>query len=81
MTTRVKRSAKPAGMEVQPCPMRSEPEGGTGLGEVQLMPMRGTRRRPMTPTRRARLFDTHAGVCGWCHERIEDGEAWEITYM
>ena len=42
--------------------------------------MRGTKRRPMTPARRARLFDAHAGVCGWCHEQIEDGQAWEIDH-
>ena len=44
------------------------------------MPMRGTRRRPMTPARRVRIFDVHSGQCGWCHEQIEDGEAWEIDH-
>ena len=44
------------------------------------MPMRGTRRRPMTPARRARIFDVHAGVCGWCHDQIEDGQAREIDH-
>ena len=44
------------------------------------MPMVGTKRRPMTPARRARIFDVHAGVCGWCHEQIEDGQAWEIDH-
>ena len=44
------------------------------------MPMRGTRRRPMPPARRARLFDLHAGICGWCHEQIGDGQAWEIDH-
>jgi len=44
------------------------------------MPTRGTRRRPMTPARRARIFAKHAGQCGWCHDLIEDGQAWEVDH-
>ena len=39
-----------------------------------------TRRRSMSPARRHRIFEAHAGVCGWCHEAIEDGEAYEIDH-
>ena len=38
-----------------------------------------TRRRSMSPARRHRIFEAHAGVCGWCHEAIED-EAFEIDH-
>ena len=44
------------------------------------MPMRPTRRRPMTPARRARIFARHAGLCGWCHEQIGGGQAWEVDH-
>ena len=39
-----------------------------------------TKRRSMTPARRARIFDSHGGVCGFCHEAIEPGQPFEVDH-
>ena len=39
-----------------------------------------TKRRSMSPARRRRIFTAHASVCGWCHEAIGEGEAYEIDH-
>jgi 5-methylcytosine-specific restriction endonuclease McrA len=38
-------------------------------------------RRSMTPLRRARIFDSHGGVCHLCGLRIAVGEAWEAEHI
>ena len=37
-------------------------------------------RRRWTPKQRAALFMAHGGACHLCGERIEAGEAWEISH-
>ncbi len=44
------------------------------------MGMVKTKRRSMSPARRRRIFSAHDGVCGYCHELIEDGAAFEIDH-
>ena len=38
-----------------------------------------TKRRPMTPARRRRIFETHDGLCGYCRKPIEG--AYEIDHL
>ena len=38
-------------------------------------------RRRMTPLRRARIFDTHGGVCHLCGCKITVSEAWEVEHV
>jgi 5-methylcytosine-specific restriction endonuclease McrA len=38
-------------------------------------------RRRMTPLRRARIFDTHGGVCHLCGLKIQIGEAWDVEHI
>lgn len=38
-------------------------------------------RRSMTPLRRARIFDTHGGICHLCGCKIDIGEAWEVEHV
>jgi len=40
-----------------------------------------TRRRSMTPLRRARIFDAHSGTCHLCGQKIAVGEAWEAEHI
>ncbi len=44
------------------------------------MAMVKTPRRSMTPARRKRIFLSHGGVCGFCHEEISAGEPFEIDH-
>ncbi len=44
------------------------------------MAMVRTKRRAMTPARRRRIFEAHDGVCGWCHELIEDDRRWDVDH-
>ena len=43
------------------------------------MPSRQTKRRPMTPARRKRIFEAHDGICGYCQKPIDD--AYEIDHL
>lgn len=38
-------------------------------------------RRRMSTARRARIFDTHGGVCHLCGLKIAAGEAWEAEHI
>jgi 5-methylcytosine-specific restriction endonuclease McrA len=40
-----------------------------------------TRRRSMTPLRRARIFEAAGGVCHICRLRIAVGEPWEAEHI
>jgi len=35
-----------------------------------------TPRKPLTPTQRLKLFETHKGLCGLCGAQIRAGEQW-----
>ena len=35
-----------------------------------------TKRKPLTPTQRLRLFEAHKGLCGICGAQIRAGEQW-----
>ena len=35
-----------------------------------------TKRKPLTPTQRLKLFEQHKGLCGICGAQIKAGEGW-----
>ena len=35
-----------------------------------------TKRKPLTPTQRLKLFEAHKGLCGLCGGKIEAGATW-----
>lgn len=35
-----------------------------------------TKRKPLTPTQRLKLFEAHKGLCGLCGAQIRAGEQW-----
>ena len=35
-----------------------------------------TKRKPLTPTQRLKLFEAHKGLCGLCGAQIRAGEGW-----
>jgi 5-methylcytosine-specific restriction protein A len=35
-----------------------------------------TKRKPLTPTQRLKLFEAHKGLCGLCGGQIKAGEGW-----
>ena len=38
-------------------------------------------RRRMTPLRRARIFDTHGGICHLCGLKIAVGDPWDVEHV
>lgn len=35
-----------------------------------------TKRKPLTPTQRLKLFEAHKGICALCSRQIANGEKW-----
>lgn len=40
-----------------------------------------TKRKPLTPTQRLKLFEAHKGLCGLCGGQIKAGDRWIVEHM
>lgn len=40
-----------------------------------------TPRKPLTPTQRLKLFETHKGICALCGQKIHAGTAWVDEHL
>lgn len=39
-----------------------------------------TKRRSISQTMRVRIFERHNGICEFCEQKIQVGEAWEVSH-